>query len=226
MPGSSSIGPLPPHPSSRGASRVHDLRLLGSARQSGGSHGHSGKQLARPSTRLRAIRGTILYTLYANDPLANDPEAGQPTNPGQVALEGDYLTTRPSNHPPPEGGNLTAPPSDPLPPRVTLCEYHGVEPRGYPLDPSRRWEADLEALDQRIDNQTSAILVCNPGNPTGSNYSREHLEAIVAIAERRRVPIIADESLVKNLINLPRRALGAKQYDCACHSAVQAQRSY
>jgi tyrosine aminotransferase len=37
------------------------------------------------------------------------------------------------------------------------------------------------------------ILINNPSNPTGACYSREHLSRIVALAERYRVPIIADE---------------------------------
>mmetsp|Transcript_39688 Transcript_39688/g.86434 ORF Transcript_39688/g.86434 Transcript_39688/m.86434 type:complete len:458 (-) Transcript_39688:321-1694(-) len=75
----------------------------------------------------------------------------------------------------------------------TLCDYHGVEARGYRLDPQRQWEADMEALEALIDDHTSALLVCNPGNPTGSNYSREHLEELAALAERKRILLVADE---------------------------------
>ena len=48
----------------------------------------------------------------------------------------------------------------------------------------------MEAL---IDNRTRAILINNPSNPCGSNFSLEHLRGIVAIAERHSLPIIADE---------------------------------
>jgi tyrosine aminotransferase len=41
--------------------------------------------------------------------------------------------------------------------------------------------------------EVRGILVNNPSNPTGAVYSREHLSRIVALAERFRLPIIADE---------------------------------
>ena len=38
-------------------------------------------------------------------------------------------------------------------------------------------------------HQTSAILVNNPSNPCGSNYSRKHLEDILAIAKEAQLPV-------------------------------------
>jgi tyrosine aminotransferase len=48
----------------------------------------------------------------------------------------------------------------------------------------------MEAL---IDENTRAILINNPSNPCGSNFSKEHLTEIVAVAEKYNLPIIADE---------------------------------
>ncbi|CAO3630766.1 unnamed protein product [Mucor hiemalis] len=48
-------------------------------------------------------------------------------------------------------------------------------------------------MESLIDEKTSAILVNNPSNPCGSVYSREHLQAILAVAEKHHVPVIADE---------------------------------
>uniref|UniRef100_A0A182Q5B3 Tyrosine aminotransferase n=1 Tax=Anopheles farauti TaxID=69004 RepID=A0A182Q5B3_9DIPT len=75
----------------------------------------------------------------------------------------------------------------------TLAEGFGIECRTYDLLPERNWEADLGQLEQLIDERTCAMVVTNPGNPCGSVFSRAHLEAIVDIAERHYVPIIADE---------------------------------
>ncbi|CEP19568.1 hypothetical protein [Parasitella parasitica] len=68
-----------------------------------------------------------------------------------------------------------------------------VESRYYDLVPENNWEADLVHMESLIDEKTSAILVNNPSNPCGSVYSRQHLEAILAVAEKYHVPIIADE---------------------------------
>ncbi|XP_052866304.1 tyrosine aminotransferase [Anopheles cruzii] len=75
----------------------------------------------------------------------------------------------------------------------TLAEGFGIECRTYDLLPERNWEADLVQLEKLIDEDTCALVVTNPGNPCGSVFRREHLEAIVDIAERHFVPIIADE---------------------------------
>ena len=44
------------------------------------------------------------------------------------------------------------------------------------------WEADLSEMRSLINDRTRAILVCNPSNPCGSNYSAEHLVAIAQVA--------------------------------------------
>ena len=44
-----------------------------------------------------------------------------------------------------------------------------------------------------MGRRVSGILINNPSNPTGAVYSDEHLAGIVALAQRHRLPIIADE---------------------------------
>lgn len=59
--------------------------------------------------------------------------------------------------------------------------------------PDREWEVDLDHLSSLVDNRTRAILVNNPSNPCGSVFSLDHIKAILAVAEKYQVPIIADE---------------------------------
>ncbi|KAJ8920762.1 hypothetical protein NQ315_004902 [Exocentrus adspersus] len=75
----------------------------------------------------------------------------------------------------------------------TLAETIGVTVRYYNLIPENNWEVDLDHLESQIDQNTTAIVLNNPSNPCGSNYSEEHLRNILEIAYRRRVPVIADE---------------------------------
>ncbi|XP_050081485.1 tyrosine aminotransferase [Anopheles aquasalis] len=75
----------------------------------------------------------------------------------------------------------------------TLAEGFGIECRSYDLLPERNWEANLVQLEKLIDENTCGLVVTNPGNPCGSVFSRSHLEAIVDIAERHYLPIVADE---------------------------------
>lgn len=46
---------------------------------------------------------------------------------------------------------------------------------------------------KRITERTRAIIICNPGNPTGTIYSRQQLEELVAIAREHNLYVIADE---------------------------------
>lgn len=61
------------------------------------------------------------------------------------------------------------------------------------LQSDQQWRVDLDDLENQIDDDTAAIIVINPSNPCGSVYSREHLQDILEVASRNRLPIIADE---------------------------------
>lgn len=75
----------------------------------------------------------------------------------------------------------------------TLCHGYGIETRSYNLDPSRGWEVDLNDLESVIDSNTVAIVYNNPSNPCGSVFSEDHIKAILSVAQRNHVPVIADE---------------------------------
>lgn len=51
----------------------------------------------------------------------------------------------------------------------------------------------IETFEQLITPRTKAILICNPGNPTGILYAREDLEKLKAIALTHNLFLIADE---------------------------------
>lgn len=91
-----------------------------------------------------------------------------------------------------EGDNMLVPrPGFPL--YQVLAEAQGACVKHYDLLAARNWQADLEHMERLIDGRTKCILVNNPSNPCGSVYPREHLAAILAIAERHLLPVIADE---------------------------------
>ncbi|MBI2076675.1 MAG: pyridoxal phosphate-dependent aminotransferase [Candidatus Aenigmarchaeota archaeon] len=56
------------------------------------------------------------------------------------------------------------------------------------------WRPDIAALEKAITEKTKAIYVCNPANPTGTVFTREEIEAIVAMAMKRDIFVIADEA--------------------------------
>ncbi len=75
----------------------------------------------------------------------------------------------------------------------TLCKSKGISTKYYSLNPDKNWECDLEEMASLIDENTAAILINNPSNPCGSNFTREHIRDIISLAESRNLPIIADE---------------------------------
>lgn len=52
---------------------------------------------------------------------------------------------------------------------------------------------DDKAIEALIGSKTKAIMLCNPGNPTGTVYSREEIFRIAAIAKKHSLYLISDE---------------------------------
>ena len=51
----------------------------------------------------------------------------------------------------------------------------------------------IDRIESLIGPKTRAIVVCNPGNPTGSLYSRSELEQLGELAKKRNLFILSDE---------------------------------
>ena len=51
----------------------------------------------------------------------------------------------------------------------------------------------IEAFEKLISPKTKAILICNPGNPTGYLYSKEEIEKLAKIVKKHDLFLIADE---------------------------------
>ncbi|GGZ82244.1 pyridoxal phosphate-dependent aminotransferase [Algibacter mikhailovii] len=51
----------------------------------------------------------------------------------------------------------------------------------------------IEEFEKLITNKTKAILICNPGNPTGYLYSKEEIQKLAAIVKKHDLFLIADE---------------------------------
>jgi aspartate/methionine/tyrosine aminotransferase len=71
---------------------------------------------------------------------------------------------------------------------------HGVTPVSIPLEfDGMRWSLDLDKLGATINERTRAIVVNSPSNPTGWTASADEIAALLALARRRGLWIIADE---------------------------------
>ena len=51
----------------------------------------------------------------------------------------------------------------------------------------------IEDFEKLITPRTKAILICNPGNPTGYLYSKEEIQKLAALVKKHNIYLVADE---------------------------------
>ncbi|TYL55278.1 pyridoxal phosphate-dependent aminotransferase [Nocardioides sp. BGMRC 2183] len=81
---------------------------------------------------------------------------------------------------------------------VTLS---GGVPVHYRCDESNDWMPDLADIEAKITENTQALVIINPNNPTGAVYSKEMVAALVDIARRHQLVVFADEIYEKILFD-------------------------
>ncbi|CAG9794119.1 unnamed protein product [Diatraea saccharalis] len=89
----------------------------------------------------------------------------------------------------------------------TLAEL-GIQMAEYYLDEEHEWALSREELERswRQASDTCAVralVVINPGNPTGQVLSRENIEEIIKFAYERRLFLLADEVYQENIVCKP-----------------------
>jgi len=51
----------------------------------------------------------------------------------------------------------------------------------------------IEDFEKLITSRTRAILICNPGNPTGYLYSKEEIQKLATLVKKHNIFLVADE---------------------------------
>jgi alanine-synthesizing transaminase len=69
----------------------------------------------------------------------------------------------------------------------------------YRCDEQSDWFPDVADMASKITDKTRGIVIINPNNPTGSVYSKDVLEQIVALAREKNLILFADEIYSKIL---------------------------
>lgn len=71
---------------------------------------------------------------------------------------------------------------------------YNVEIQGVPTSPDTGYHLpDQETVESYITDRTRAMLITNPGNPTGVIYTREEMDMLARIALKYDMTLIADE---------------------------------
>ncbi|CAO0795806.1 unnamed protein product [Mucor circinelloides] len=87
---------------------------------------------------------------------------------------------------------------------ATLSLY-GATPVHYYLDESTGWSLDIKQLTQVVTNarkqgtDVRALVIINPGNPTGQCLDADNLREIVSFCYKERLVLLADEVYQTNI---------------------------
>lgn len=86
---------------------------------------------------------------------------------------------------------------------ATIAEFD-MEQVGYYLNESTNWGLDVSELQRSVDEAKKncaprAIVIINPGNPTGQVLSRDNIQEIIKFAYKENLFIFADEVYQDNV---------------------------
>lgn len=86
---------------------------------------------------------------------------------------------------------------------ATIAEFD-LHQIGYYLNESTNWGLDMPELERAYEEAKAvctpkALVVINPGNPTGNVLPREHIEAVIKFAHEKKLFLFADEVYQDNV---------------------------
>ncbi|KAJ7744790.1 1-aminocyclopropane-1-carboxylate synthase 2 [Mycena maculata] len=132
---------------------------------------------------------------------------GHPASPGDIFLTAgacagvslllNLLITAPTD------GILIPIPQYPLY-TATLAQHHGT-PVGYLLNEADGWSTDPESIRAALAKaaaegvQIKALVVINPGNPTGALLAEDTMRTLVTLCEEHSLVLLADEVYQDNV---------------------------
>lgn len=79
-------------------------------------------------------------------------------------------------------------------PYSSLTKIAQAESVYVPLDEKNGYCFDLDAAEKAVTDKTRLLILCTPGNPTGTMMDREHLEELARFCCRHDLLVLADEA--------------------------------
>ncbi|BBO83957.1 aminotransferase [Desulfosarcina ovata subsp. sediminis] len=137
-------------------------------------------------TGMTALRQCIARRFLEEKKVSVDPESEIcVTVGGMEALLATVMTVV-------DEGNQVILPSPTYASYTEQVVLAGGTPVYVPL--TDKWELDLKAITEAITPRTKALMLCNPGNPTGTVFSDEQVLAICELAVAHGFVVIIDEA--------------------------------
>jgi aspartate/methionine/tyrosine aminotransferase len=139
-----------------------------------------------PGIGLSSLRELIAEKVVARNGFACTPDRVVVTTGACGALHASFLVLL-------DPGDEVLVPDPGWTTMTPMALAAGVTPVPYPLDRGRAFALDPAAVEARIGPRTRALVVNSPGNPTGAVSSRDALEQVLDVADRRGLWLISDE---------------------------------
>lgn len=79
-------------------------------------------------------------------------------------------------------------------PYSSLTKIAEAEPVYVPLDEKNGYCFDLEKLEAAVTEKTKLLVLCTPGNPTGTMMDEASLRKLAEICCRHEILVLADEA--------------------------------
>jgi aspartate/methionine/tyrosine aminotransferase len=163
---------------------------------SGSKHGFGAYS---ESKGLRFIRDAVAAFITRRDGIESDPESIYLTDGASKGVQAALRLLLAS----PEDGIMIPIPQYPLY-SATITMYQGRQV-GYYLDEEHDWMLSRDLLEDALEKAkkagttTKAIVVINPGNPTGSVLDADNVRMIIGFAKEHGLAILADEVYQDNI---------------------------
>ncbi|MFB3889268.1 MAG: aminotransferase class I/II-fold pyridoxal phosphate-dependent enzyme [Candidatus Bathyarchaeia archaeon] len=84
-------------------------------------------------------------------------------------------------------------PGPTYPPYISYTKFFKGMPVSYRTIEEERWQPDLDDLRSKITENTRAIVITNPNNPTGAVYSKKVVKQMLDLAAEHQLPVVSDE---------------------------------
>jgi alanine-synthesizing transaminase len=177
--------------------------------------GHNGYT---PSPGIQSAREAVAEDFAAR---------GLPMDPERVLLttgtsEGIEITLTALLNP----GDEVLVPTPTYPLYTAVIAKLGAVASYYRTDPAGDWQPDLEHLESLVTPRTRALVVIDPNNPTGAVYTPEVRRALVDLAERHGLLLIADEVYGDLAYDGPVPPIGLLNPDAAVISYSSLSKAY
>lgn len=151
------------------------------------------------SKGVRLIREAVASFIHERDGISSDPDAIYLTDGASKGVQAALRMLLSG----PDDGIMVPIPQYPLY-SATITLYEGKQVNYY-LDEHNDWKLSRQMLDEahaqakRKGIRVKAIVVINPGNPTGSVLDAENIGMIIDFAKEHGLTILADEVYQENI---------------------------